>query len=69
MGLTLLFLKMATLRRHLPFELDGRAADSEGFGQPLDSRSPKVVVASGLRFDQMHGLKRLEWCSKDQICK
>jgi hypothetical protein len=55
MGLTLPFLRRATLRRHLPFELDGRVADSEALGQLLIYALQKVVVASGLRLDQMHG--------------
>jgi hypothetical protein len=43
----------AVPRRHLPFKLDGRVADSEAFAQLLIYALQEVVVASGLRFDQI----------------
>jgi hypothetical protein len=67
MGLTLPFLRRATLRRHLPFELDGRVADSEALGQLLIYALQKVVVASGLRLDQMHGQSGLSGAQRPDM--
>ena|SRR5438876_12127445 len=48
-------IRRATLYGQLPFELDRRMADSKAFAQLLIHSLQKIVIASGLRFNQMHG--------------
>lgn len=49
------FIRRATLYGQLPFELDRRVADSKAVAQLLIDSLQKIVIASGLRFNQMHG--------------